>query len=201
MKKKSGDSTKNSEILFFPRLNSAPLPGPTSLSKWRTDEEQNDKLLKTSTNHSSVQKKVQCFLSPHGTNYSIFIEELNLFHFRNIFPQNPWDWDPSHETAEMTNYRETHGRTVRVGRSASSKYGYKADVSSDHIIGTTTSSKVKSSRWARKFEPEVKRAKQKTEQKNEKKNIPRMWPERFLIYLCLFFFSRVFLELCGTSKD
>ena len=74
----------------------------------------------------------------------------------------------------MTNYRETHGRTVRVGRSASSKYGYKADVSSDHIIGTTTSSKVKSIPWARKFEPQVNRTKQKTEQKKEKKKIPRM---------------------------
>ena len=50
--KKSGDSTKNSEIQFlrlikplFHRGNQTPtsFPGPTPLSKWRTDAENNDK--------------------------------------------------------------------------------------------------------------------------------------------------------------
>ena len=101
----------------------------------------------------------------------------------------------------MTENRETHGRTMRVGRSASSKYGYKADVSSDHIIGTTTSSKVKSSRWARKFEPEVKRAKQK-QSKKKKRKIYRVCDQKDSLFTSVcFFFFRVFLVLCGTSKD
>ena len=32
--------------------------------------------------------------------YSIFIQQLNLFHFRKIFQflRNPWDWEPCRET-------------------------------------------------------------------------------------------------------
>ena len=50
--------------------------------------------------------------------YSIFMLQLNLFHFIKICPRNreigslvvrPWG---------MTKNRETHGKTVRVGRSA-----------------------------------------------------------------------------------
>ena len=91
----------------------------------------------------------------------------------------------------MTGNRETHGRTMRVGRSASSKYGYKADVSSDHIIGTTTSSKVKSRRWARKFQPEVNnRTKQKTEQKKkEKKYLVCDQKDSLFTSVCFFFSS------------
>ena len=40
--------------------------------------------------------------SLYGTNttrkYSIFIQQLNLFRFRKIFPKNPWDWEPCRNT-------------------------------------------------------------------------------------------------------
>ena len=63
-KGKSGDSTKNSQIIFSPikplfhRGNQTPtlFPVPTLLSKWRPTRRKTneDRLLKTSTNHSSV---------------------------------------------------------------------------------------------------------------------------------------------------
>ena len=43
-------------------------------------------------------------LSLYGTGipreYSIFIQQFNLFHFRKIFPKNPWEWEPLSETRE-----------------------------------------------------------------------------------------------------
>ena len=30
--------------------------------------------------------------------YSIFIQQINLFHFGKIFPKNPWVWEPCCET-------------------------------------------------------------------------------------------------------
>ena len=101
----------------------------------------------------------------------------------------------------MTENRETHGRTMRVGRSASSKYGYKADVSSDHIIGTTTSSKVKSRRWARKFQPEVNnRTKQKTEQKKKEKKYLVCDQKDSLFTSVCFFFLECFSSSVARAK-
>ena len=52
---------------FFPDqtpLTPTSFPGPTPHSKWGTDAEKNDELLKTSKDHSSVQKRSE---------YSVFL--------------------------------------------------------------------------------------------------------------------------------
>ena len=45
------------------------------------------------------------------------VQKLNLFHFRKIFPKNREIGSLVVRLWEMTKNRETHGRTVRVGKS------------------------------------------------------------------------------------
>ena len=50
--------------------------------------------------------------------YSVFAQQLNLFHFRKIFSQKALEIRSLVvRQREMTKHRETRGRTVRAGRS------------------------------------------------------------------------------------
>ena len=75
---------------------------------------------KVTQNRQKVVSTVFYFvsLSIYGTSiprkYSIFIQQLNLFHFRKILPKNRWEWQSCRETVRN---RVTHGRTVTIGRS------------------------------------------------------------------------------------
>ena len=112
--------TGNSAWIRGP-INSRRRQGSTPLLKWRTDAEKNDKLLNTNKNHSTVQKRSKCCvffisLSLYGTiiprKYFLFIQQLNLF------PKPVRLGALSRDREKWQKNRETHGRTVRIGRAS-----------------------------------------------------------------------------------
>ena len=144
--KKSGDSTKNSEILFF-FPDQAPSPSreldtkiiPRAYSPYKMADRRGEKrkvieALNTSKNHSSVQKSIKSTvffvigLSLYGTSiphkYCICIQHFNLLPFRKIFFQKPWDWEPCRETVRNDKKSWDSRKTVRVGRSDVTLYKY-----------------------------------------------------------------------------
>ena len=132
MKKNLEILQKNSEILFFPRSN----PFSTERTRHQPHSQgllhflngrQTRKIMvsyRTTAWYKKVASTAFFFisLSLYGTSiprkYSIFIQQLSSLHFRRIFSKKPWDiWSLVLRPWEMTKNRETHGRTVRVGRS------------------------------------------------------------------------------------